>query len=35
MNLLEDILVIDLSQFLSGTSDALRLADMGEKVIKI
>ena len=33
--LLEDILVIDFSQFLSGPSGALRLADMGARVIKI
>jgi crotonobetainyl-CoA:carnitine CoA-transferase CaiB-like acyl-CoA transferase len=35
MNLLQDILVIDFSQFLSGPSAALRLADMGAHVIKI
>jgi CoA:oxalate CoA-transferase len=35
MNLLEDILIIDFSQFLSGPSAALRLADMGAEVIKI
>lgn len=35
MNLLEDILVIDFSQFLSGPSASLRLADMGAEVIKI
>ena len=35
MNLLQDILVIDFSQFLSGPSAALRLADMGADVIKI
>jgi len=35
MNLLEDILVIDFSQFLSGPSASLRLADMGAQVIKI
>jgi crotonobetainyl-CoA:carnitine CoA-transferase CaiB-like acyl-CoA transferase len=35
MNLLEDILVIDFSQFLSGPSASLRLADMGATVIKI
>jgi CoA:oxalate CoA-transferase len=35
MNLLDDILVIDFSQFLSGPSAALRLADMGAQVIKI
>lgn len=33
--LLEDILVVDFSQFLSGPSAALRLADMGAQVIKI
>ena len=35
MNLLKDILVIDFSQFLSGPSASLRLADMGAQVIKI
>jgi CoA:oxalate CoA-transferase len=35
MNLLDDIVVIDFSQFLSGPSAALRLADMGARVIKI
>lgn len=35
MNLLEDIVVIDFSQFLSGPSAGLRLADMGAQVIKI
>jgi crotonobetainyl-CoA:carnitine CoA-transferase CaiB-like acyl-CoA transferase len=35
MNLLQDILVIDFSQFLSGPSASLRLADMGATVIKI
>ncbi len=35
MNLLQDILVIDFSQFLSGPSAALRLADMGAQIIKI
>lgn len=35
MKLLEDILVIDFSQFLSGPSAALRLADLGAQVIKI
>jgi len=35
MNLLENILVIDFSQFLSGPSAALRLADLGAQVIKI
>ena len=35
MNLLQHILVIDFSQFLSGPSASLRLADMGAEVIKI
>ncbi|MEP0367369.1 MAG: CaiB/BaiF CoA-transferase family protein [Cyclobacteriaceae bacterium] len=35
MELLKDILVIDFSQFLSGPSASLRLADMGARVIKI
>jgi CoA:oxalate CoA-transferase len=35
MNLLQDILIVDFSQFLSGPSAALRLADMGAQVIKI
>jgi crotonobetainyl-CoA:carnitine CoA-transferase CaiB-like acyl-CoA transferase len=35
MELLKDILIIDFSQFLSGPSAALRLADMGARVIKI
>jgi CoA:oxalate CoA-transferase len=35
MQLLQDILVIDFSQFLSGPSASLRLADMGARVIKI
>ena len=35
MNLLEDIIVIDFSQFLSAPSACLRLADMGARVIKI
>jgi crotonobetainyl-CoA:carnitine CoA-transferase CaiB-like acyl-CoA transferase len=35
MKLLEDILIIDFSQFLSGPSAALRLADLGAEVIKI
>jgi CoA:oxalate CoA-transferase len=35
MNLLQDILVVDFSQFLSGPSAALRLADFGARVIKI
>lgn len=35
MQLLEDIMVLDFSQFLSGPSASLRLADMGARVIKI
>src|SRR3982750_976591 len=35
MNLLQDIIVVDFSQFLSGPSAGLRLADMGAQVIKI
>ncbi|OCX53024.1 acyl-CoA transferase [Mucilaginibacter sp. PPCGB 2223] len=35
MKPLEDYLVIDFSQFLSGPSAALKLADMGARVIKI
>jgi CoA:oxalate CoA-transferase len=35
MKLLQDIVVVDFSQFLSGPSAALRLADMGAQVIKI
>ena len=35
MQLLKDILVVDFSQFLSGPSASLRLADMGARVIKI
>lgn len=35
MKLLNDITVIDFSQFLSGPSASLRLADMGARVIKI
>ena len=35
MDLLKDILVIDFSQFLSGPSASLRLADMGARVIKV
>ncbi|TWT76537.1 Formyl-coenzyme A transferase [Planctomycetes bacterium CA13] len=35
MKPLEDILVVDLSQFLSGPSASLRLADLGARVIKI
>lgn len=35
MELLEDILVLDFSQFLSGPSASLRMADMGARVIKI
>lgn len=33
--LLEDVLVLDFSQFLSGPSAGLRMADMGARVIKI
>ncbi len=35
MRLLEDIIVVDFSQFLSGPSASLRLADMGAQVIKV
>jgi CoA:oxalate CoA-transferase len=35
MNPLEDLVVLDFSQFLSGPSAALRLADLGARVIKI
>jgi CoA:oxalate CoA-transferase len=35
MQLLQDILVLDFSQFLSGPSASLRLADMGARVFKI
>ncbi|MEP7109277.1 MAG: CoA transferase [Ferruginibacter sp.] len=35
MMLLQDIVVVDFSQFLSGPSAGLRLADFGAKVIKI
>src|SRR5215831_3946470 len=35
MSLLKDILVVDFSQFLSGPSASLRLADLGAQVIKI
>lgn len=35
MKPLEDILVVDFSQFLSGPSASLRLADLGARVIKI
>ena len=35
MQPLEDYLIIDFSQFLSGPSASLRLADMGARVIKI
>ncbi len=35
MRPLEGLLVIDFSQFLSGPSASLRLADMGARVIKI
>lgn len=34
-NMLEDILVVDFSQFLSGPSASLRLADFGATVIKV
>jgi CoA:oxalate CoA-transferase len=35
MKLLEDVLILDFSQFLSGPSASLRMADMGARVIKI
>src|SRR5215218_880677 len=35
MSPLQGLLVIDLSQFLSGPSAALRLADLGARVIKV
>ena len=35
MKQLQDIIVIDFSQFLSGPSAGLRLSDMGAQVIKI
>src|ERR1700753_4060830 len=35
MRPLEDYLVVDFSQFLSGPSAALKLADLGARVIKI
>lgn len=35
MKTLEDIIVVDFSQFLSGPSASLRLADLGARVIKI
>lgn len=35
MELLDNILVVDFSQFLSGPSASLRLADLGARVIKI
>ncbi|MEM1084929.1 MAG: CaiB/BaiF CoA-transferase family protein [Verrucomicrobiota bacterium] len=35
MKPLEDILVVDFSQFLSGPSASLRLADLGARVIKV
>jgi len=35
MKPLEDLLVVDFSQFLSGPSASLRLADLGARVIKI
>ena len=33
--LLQDVVIVDLSQFLSGPSAGLRLADFGAEVIKI
>jgi len=35
MNLLKDLVVVDFSQFLSGPSASLRLADLGASVIKV
>ena len=35
MKLLDNVLIVDFSQFLSGPSASLRLADMGARVIKI
>lgn len=35
IRLLEGLTVLDFSQFLSGPSAALRLADMGARVIKV
>eukprot|EP01137_Pigoraptor_chileana_P002630 Opistho-2@41737 len=35
MRPLEDYLIVDFSQFLSGPSASLRLADMGARVIKV
>jgi CoA:oxalate CoA-transferase len=35
MKPLENLLVVDFSQFLSGPSASLRLADLGARVIKI
>ncbi|MGB5263805.1 MAG: CoA transferase, partial [Lutimonas sp.] len=35
MKPLEDILIVDLSQFLSAPSATLRLADLGARVIKV
>ena len=35
MKPLQDIIIIDFSQFLSGPSAGLRLSDLGAQVIKI
>ena len=35
MKLLEDIVVLDFSQYLAGPSCSLRLSDLGARVIKI
>ena len=35
MRPLEDILIVDMSQFLSGPSASLRMADLGARVIKV
>lgn len=35
MKLLDGILVLDFSQYLAGPSCAMRLADMGARVIKV